>query len=164
MAEKEEPEMIHLKNLFEMKKKTQFQEHFEEYTKTWARLREPHLRDMLTQLIKLWNKIEEMWATIDQIDDPKEWMNRMKILLKAIGSWNLLLTRMGLTYTAQPYLTKEERVKTAKEMIEINGKLKEFGKQVEAHVKKRLNKGGRRTWKEGTPIQMKKKEKKKDGK
>ena len=148
-----------------MKKKTRFEEHFQEYIQTWKRLREPHLRDMLVQLIRLWNQIEDMWNTIDAIQDPKEWRANMKLLLDMIGKWNLVQTRMGLTYSSQPYITKEERVKTAKEMVELNSKLIEFGKQIETHVKKRLNKGGQRTWKQGDPINAvvkKKKEKKKD--
>ena len=147
-----------------MKKKSRFNEKFQEYISTWARLKEPNLTDMLTRLVKLWNRIEDLEAVIDSLPMAgKEWINYNKLLLKMIGQWNLLLVRMGLCYTAIPYITKEERVKSPREMIEINGKLKEFGKQVEKQVKKRINKGGARQWKDGTPINavVKKKEKKK---
>lgn len=160
--------MIHRKGLQEIKKDSRFNEKFQEYVSTWSRLNEPNLKDMLTQLVKIWNRIEDLDITIDNEEvGSKKWMDYNKLLLKMIGQWNLMLTRMGLTFTAQPYIPKEERMKSAKEMIEMNNKLQDFGKRVESSVKKRVNPGGARTWKNGIPLEIvekKKKEKKKDGK
>lgn len=146
--------MIHRKGLQEIKKKSRFDEKFQEYISTWSRLSDPNLKDMLTQLIKIWIRIEDLDTAIDELEiGSKNWMNYNKLLLKMIGQWNLMLTRMGLTFTAQPYIPKEERMKSAKEMIEMNNKLQDFGKRVEASVRKRVNPGGARTWKKGTPLE-----------
>lgn len=158
--------MSHRKGLQEIKKKTRFDEKFQEYISTWSRLSDPNLKDMLTQLIKIWIRIEDLDAAIDELEvGSKNWMNYNKLLLKMIGQWNLMLTRMGLTFTAQPYIPKEERMKSAKEMIEMNNKLQDFGKRVESSVRKRVNPGGARRLKDPLPIEVirKKKEKVKTG-
>jgi len=93
------------------------------------------------------------------IGDP-EWVRKNQLLLKMIGQWSLLLTRMGLTYTSQQYIpVKEREVETAAELIELQNKLSEFAKEKEKLIKKRINVGGARRPKNGPPITIRRKKK-----
>ena len=146
-------------------KEDEFDKLFKEYVARYARLQtEPAMRQHLIRVIKLWFRIEEIESGLDALPmKSKEWIQMNKLLLDMITRWSLLLTRMGTTYTGQQYIpTGDREVESATDLVEMRDKLNGFAKQKQGQIKKRINQGGERRPREGPPITIKKKEKKKE--
>lgn len=121
--------------------------------------REPALWDQLEKAIVLWKEMEKLEQDLVAARGTgrKEYIKILKIYLDVLQKWDLLLTRMALTYTAQQYVRVDERqVTDPKEVLKINRKLKGFGKKLEKKARKRLNAGGARKAEDGPPIQWQK--------
>ena len=129
-------EIIHMKNLFEMKRKGKIEEKFRQYIKVCLKADNQNVKDMAWQAARYWVVIEELWNKEAETDDPVKWKGYMKMINDYVGRWQLLLNRLGLTLPPPAYIPKAERVKSAKEMAEIGKKLETFGKKMKKEVEK----------------------------
>lgn len=147
-----------------------FKELFDEYAKSRPKLMQNVAwRQQLTQLVRMYLEIERLWAYLELLwvkdtDGRKEYMKFFKELRDAVRAWNLLLTRMGETFTAQPYIpVKDRSVKTAKEIARMEEKIGKISKSMEKRLKKkeghRTNPHrGRRQLKDGSLAEQHEKE------
>lgn len=138
----------------------EFTQIYNEYIEKFGKLLDkPNMRNQLKQLVRLWQEIERNWDLVYQtksiLRDSKEYRAQMNLLLKLIQSWNLILTRMGLTLTSQTYIpVKERETYDPKELLQMTEKMKSFGKQLEAETRRRVHVGGKR---DVEPLLIKKK-------
>jgi len=153
-----------------------FKEIFDEYAKARPKLvQNVAWRQQLTQLVTMYLEIERLWAYLNLLwvqdtDGRKEYIKFFKEVRDAVRTWNLILTRMGESFTAQPYIpVKDRSVKTAKEIARMGEKITRISKSMKKRMKKkeehRTNPHrGRRQQKDGTLAeQYEKKEKEKEG-
>lgn len=130
---------------------------FQEYVKVYARLtKQPAMRHHLMKAIKMYFRIQKLEEDLDkgvQVNF-KEWLAKNKLLLDMLGKWSLFLTRMGLTFTSQQYILKEDKVQSATELAELEEKLMNLGKEKQKMIRNRINKGGERRLEEGPPINI----------
>jgi len=149
-----------------------FTELFNEYANSRPKLMQNIAwRQQLTQLVRMYLEIERLWAYLELLwvqdtDGRKEYMKFFKELRDAVRAWNLLLTRMGETFTAQPYIpVKDRSVKTAKEIAKMEEKITKISKSMEKRMKPKHRTNphrGRREQKRGSLAeQHEKKEKQK---
>jgi len=154
----------------EEKEKTReqrFEELFKEYSKHYPKLMaQPTWRSMCKQMIRmqleverLWNYLEVLW--VQDTDGRTEYRKWFKELRDAIRTLNLIQTRMGLTFTSQPYVpVKDREVKTARQISEMEQKIGKISVEMKkrAEKKKQSNRTnphrGRREIKHGEPAKQ----------
>jgi len=146
---------------------------YDEYARAYSqRLDAPQVRQMLHQMCRLWVEIESLWTLVYfywNVDDNgrKQYFYYLKQVKELITTWNLIMTRLGLTWTAVPYLEKGKRqVQSASEIAKMESKAKEIGERIRKDLRKktskRTSKGGRRQVKNGVPLLTVGREKKKE--
>lgn len=140
-----------------------FMEHFTEYVKTFSRLAKPNMRDQLIILINLWDIMVDHFKLLKELDPlDKKYHQVLKRTMELSGRWNLVMTRMGLTLTAQSYISKEEREELPiPDLMKMQDKMEKITKKFNGNLKKlkkRQNPGGERRVE---PILIKKKKKEK---
>lgn len=159
-----------IKNLLAKVTEDEFLKVFQEYVKTYAIIADqPSMRDHLIRVVKIWFRIEELEKMLDILSiGTKEWDSCFKNYMNGITQWSKLLTRMGTTYTSQPYIPVGERqTQSASDMVKLTEKMDDFVKQ-KIKEKKELSKQrgranpsrGRRLPKDGIPLLIKRKKKK----
>lgn len=153
-----------IRNLLSKPAKDRFTKMFQEYVKKYSRLAvEPAMRDHLKRVVKLWFMIEDLEKTLNHMNvGSKEWIKSCKVLITLNTEWSKMLTRMGCTYTSMQYIPVNERkTQPAAELIELQEKMNEFAKEKNTEIRKRINQGGARRPKDGPPINIVRKKKKK---
>lgn len=153
-----------IKNLLSKETEDRFTKMFQEYVAKYSRLAdEPSMRNHLRRVVKLWFMVEELEQTLNQMSvGSKEWIKSCKIYISLITEWSKLLTRMGTTYTSMQYIPVSKReTQPASELIELQEKMNEFAKEKTKEMRKRVNPGGARRPKDGPPINIRVKKKKK---
>lgn len=155
-------ELNQLKMMFDEEK---FKKMYKEYVTLYPRLgRKPELRQLLTQMIKLYLHIEQLWHDIEGFydSDIKEYQRMMKLMLKVMQEWERIMSRLGMTYTSQPYIPAEEK-KTfdPKAVLKLTERIKEISQIVKQRIKETEAEAKLAEEQEKLVKQVKKKKKKK---
>jgi len=121
-----------------------FNEIYHEYVKLYPRLgKKPELRQLLTQMIKLYLHIEQLWDDVLSLysDDIREYQRMMKLLLKIMQEWERVMSRMGLTYTSQQYIpAAEKKVFDPKAVLRLTEKIRQVTEEVKQKLKEEQKK------------------------
>ena len=128
-----------LAKVTESTRQQKFDELFKEYTTLYPRLvQKPEQRDLLEQMLKLyvhinfdlWPAIESLWQT-----DKKQYKMIAGIFLKTMQQWDREMSRLGFTFTSQPYIPMEDR-KTfnPKAVLQLKERVKELTETVTEQI------------------------------
>ena len=150
LLRKAEDEVNHAKKELGKTRASRFKEIYESYSNNFPKLHEkPGWQAMLVRLCKLQIEIENIEAEIElawnlDTNGRQEYFKYVGKLLKLVQLWNLILTRMGMTFTASPYIAvKDREVKAPSEIVQMQEKIKKIAETMQKE-RKRLNKTGRR--------------------
>ena len=125
-----------LENVCQSVKEQTYDKLFHEYTTLYPRLvQKPEQRDLLKQMLKLYVHIEyDLWPKIQWLfeNDLTKYRAIAGIFLKTMQQWDRELSRLGFTFTSQPYIPREDR-KTfdPKAVVQLHNRVKELTETVQ---------------------------------
>ena len=112
----------YLPYLMSIEEQDRFKEKFKEYASEHPRLLQPACRDILKRAIIMEIRIKRLDPYIEDLTiDEQKRVAALKLQESLTKTWMTLLMRLGLLYTPQQYISKDERktVLTPEELLEL---------------------------------------------
>lgn len=137
----EKIEQIHkrIENMLASAKEAKYQELLKEYCQLYPRLEQkPEQFHLLQQMLKLYTHIEfDLWPKVNELFERNvsEYRRLMSLLLKVMQQFDREMSKLGFTFTAQPYLPVEER-KTfnPKAVVRLQERVKELTEEMKENL------------------------------
>ena len=149
----------------ESEKEQKFKELIEKYTRLYPRLKQrPEQYQLLVQMLKLYVHIEyDLWTQLEILfknENKEKYRRLMSIALKVMQQWDRTMSKLGFTFTAQPYIPRaENKTYDPKAIVDLQGRVDKMIEQAKENIEK-TSETETQPEPEEIPIHIRKKKKK----
>ena len=140
--QKIERNIKYIENILASEKEKKFEELIKHYTALYPRLKQrPEQYQLLVQMLKLYVHIEyDLWTQLEILfknEDKEKYRRLMSIALKVMQQWDRTMSKLGFTFTAQPYIPRaENKTYDPKAVVDLQDRVDKMIEKAKENIEK----------------------------